>query len=52
MALTASMFHIAATSAAWSLTWGGFLVGLCAWVIATALFAALWAGLHNRFVRT
>ncbi len=52
MVLTGAMFHIAgARSVTSSLTWAGFVIGLCAWAVTAGLFAALCAWLYNRWAR-
>lgn len=48
MMLTGTMFHADLSSMAWSLTWGGFIIGLIAWAILGGISAWLIAFLYNR----
>ncbi len=52
MAIMAPMVHMPPSSVGWSLTWGGFLIGLIGWSVTIAFFAWLGAGLYNRVVRS
>lgn len=46
---TRELFHVAVASAP-SITWTGFVVGLIFWYILTAVTAAAWAALYNRWL--
>ncbi len=47
-ALTRSLFHVASGVPALSVTWGGYVLGLCVWSLGSGLFAWLCARLYNR----
>jgi len=48
MMLTGTMFHADLSSMAWTLTWGGFIIGLIAWAAVGGLSAWLIAFFYNR----
>ena len=50
MAVMATMVHMPASSG-WTLTWGGFLVGLLGWSLTAALLAWVGAALYNQVSR-
>jgi hypothetical protein len=51
MAIMAPMVHMPPPSTGWSLTWGGFVIGLIGWSVTIAFFAWLGAGFYNRLGR-
>ena len=52
MALTGHMFHTSMEGISWSLTWGGFLIGLVAWVVHAAVVGWLIGWCYNRLGRS
>ena len=52
MGIMAPMVHGDPSGLAWSLTWGGFLIGLFGWSLTAALLAWLAAGSYNRMTRS
>ncbi|HUF26019.1 MAG TPA: DUF5676 family membrane protein [Gemmatimonadaceae bacterium] len=49
-AAASNLFHLDVTQLARSITWGGFVVGLICWSIASWLAFAAVAGLYNRYL--
>lgn len=47
MSLTGTMFHVNLSSMVWTLTWGGFFIGLIAWAILGGISAWLIAFFYN-----
>ena len=47
MSLTGTMFHADLSSMVWTLTWGGFFIGLIAWPILAGISAWLIAFFYN-----
>ena len=47
MSLTGTMFHANLSSMVWTLTWGGFFIGLIAWAILGGISAWLIAFFYN-----
>lgn len=50
LALTRSLFHVMAGGPVWGITWGGYVLGLCAWSVGSGFFAWLCARLYNRML--
>ena len=48
MGITGHMVHADLSEFYWSLTWGGFFVGLVSWTITAAITAWLIAWTYNR----
>ena len=47
MSLTGTMFHANLSSMLWTLTWGGFFIGLIAWAVIGGISAWLIAFFYN-----
>lgn len=52
MTITGHMVHGDLSDFAWSLSWGGVLIGLVAWTISAAVAAWLVAWTYNRLAGT
>ncbi len=48
--MTAAMFHLRLEPLQWHLTFGGVLLGLGSWLLATSLLTVLVATFYNRLI--
>lgn len=49
--MTAAMLHLEMQPSQWHLTFGGFLLGLGSWLLATSLLTVLVATFYNRLIK-
>jgi hypothetical protein len=50
--VTGHLVHADLSGTSWSLTWGGFLIGLVTWTLTAAVSAWLIAWVYNRLGRS